>query len=395
MPGAERLEPGRRRRCGSRARPRRAACARCATFWWAWKIVSLSPGCGGRREAHGHALREERAVVRARQEVAPAAADDAEPVGHRREHVLQRAAARPPELVRIRVDHPVGAVLGRREPRHPRDPRVLAHVVGRLADEPQDAGALVPLEDLRRPVARRVVDRDRRSRRRHGGGTRPARRRRPPRRARGASSRASSHGLPEDLERRVDDALRRPAVDRADDLLDGPAPRRGELRRLRERALDPGHDLLEALGAVETRRTPRAPGSACRRRSSPPTTPPAARPRRRGRRRPAGRRRARRAGSSPRCRRRHPRVGAASRAPRGPSSSPPGRTPCPRTRLRPRSAPASRVSRGWGRKRSCRRSREVLIPPLDETLDEPPLVGRVARRVARRRATTGRPGSSP
>ena len=136
-----------------------AACARCATFWWAWKIVSLSPGVGGRREAHRHALREERAVVRARQEVAPAAADDAEAVGHRREHVLQRAAARPPELVRIRVDHPVGAVVGRREPRHPGDPRVLAHVVGRLADEPQDAGALVPLEDLRRPVARRVVDR--------------------------------------------------------------------------------------------------------------------------------------------------------------------------------------------------------------------------------------------
>ena len=35
------------RRCGSPLRSRRAGCARCATFWWAWKIVSFAPGWAG------------------------------------------------------------------------------------------------------------------------------------------------------------------------------------------------------------------------------------------------------------------------------------------------------------------------------------------------------------
>ena len=73
-------------------------------------------------EPDGHPLREERAVVGTRQEVAPAAPDDAEPGRHGGEDVLERAATRPPELVRVGVDHPVRAVLGRREPRHPASP---------------------------------------------------------------------------------------------------------------------------------------------------------------------------------------------------------------------------------------------------------------------------------
>ena len=112
------------------------------------------------READDHPLREERAVAGSREEVAPGPAHDAEPSGHRRENVLQRPLARPPELVRVRVDHPVGAVVGRREPRHARHPRVLPHLVARLAEKPQAARTLVALEDLGRPVARAVVRRD-------------------------------------------------------------------------------------------------------------------------------------------------------------------------------------------------------------------------------------------
>ena len=93
---------------------------------------SLSPGCAGVAETDGHALREERVVVGRGQEVAPAAADDAEP---RRDESRARpssdAAAGPPELVRVGVDHPVRAELGRGEARHARDPLVLAHVVAR------------------------------------------------------------------------------------------------------------------------------------------------------------------------------------------------------------------------------------------------------------------------
>ena len=77
MPGAQRDEPGAVGVVVARARPRRRGRARWATFWWAWKIVSFVARMGGRRETDGHALGEERAVVRARQEVAPAATDDA------------------------------------------------------------------------------------------------------------------------------------------------------------------------------------------------------------------------------------------------------------------------------------------------------------------------------
>ena len=65
------------------------------------------------RQARGHALRKELPVVGPRDERAPEALHDAVLLRDRRQHFLQRAAARPPELVRIRVDHPVRAVLAR------------------------------------------------------------------------------------------------------------------------------------------------------------------------------------------------------------------------------------------------------------------------------------------
>ena len=67
------------------------------------------------------------------------------------------AAARMPELVGVRVEDPVGTEVGRREPCHPRDPLALAQVVARLADQVEHAVALVPLENLGRPVLRAVV----------------------------------------------------------------------------------------------------------------------------------------------------------------------------------------------------------------------------------------------
>ena len=81
-------------------------------------------------------------------------------VGHGGEHVGQRRAARPPELVSIGVDHPVGPVVGGREPRHARHPFVLTEVLAGLADQVDVAGARVPLEHLGRPVLRAVVGRD-------------------------------------------------------------------------------------------------------------------------------------------------------------------------------------------------------------------------------------------
>ena len=112
------------------------------------------------RKADDHPLCEERPVVGPGEEVAPGAAHDAEPVWYSGEDVLQRPLARPPELVRVGVDHPVRVVFGGRESRHPGHPLGLTHLVARLAQQPQAPCALVALEDLRRPVGRCVVRRD-------------------------------------------------------------------------------------------------------------------------------------------------------------------------------------------------------------------------------------------
>ena len=111
-------------------------------------------------EAHGHPLDEGAVVVGAGDEGPPERLHD--PVFGRdgAEDVLQRPATRPPELVRVSVDDPVGAVVGCRKPRHARDPFPLAQALGRLGDQPQHSVAFVCLEHVRRAVARVVVGRD-------------------------------------------------------------------------------------------------------------------------------------------------------------------------------------------------------------------------------------------
>ncbi len=117
----------------------------------------LFAGEGGPPQAYGHPLGEESAVLGPRQEVPPAPSNHAVAPWHGLQHLLERAATGPPELVRIGVQNPVGAEFRRGEPRHARDPLALAHLVARLPDQMQDAGALVPFEDLRRSVLRAVV----------------------------------------------------------------------------------------------------------------------------------------------------------------------------------------------------------------------------------------------
>ena len=112
------------------------------------------------RQPERHAFLERPAVVGNGDEVTderlhhPVAARD------RVEHLRKGAAARPPELVGVAVHHPVGAVLGRRQPGHSRDPLALPELPGRLAQQTDAALALVPLEDLVRAVGRAVVRRD-------------------------------------------------------------------------------------------------------------------------------------------------------------------------------------------------------------------------------------------
>ena len=109
----------------------------------------------GRRKANGHALREERLVVGSGQEVPPAPPDDAVT---RSGTVARTSFSEPPRghqnssASALSTQSAPCSVGG--EPRHPRHPLVLAHVVTFLAEEPQASGALVPLEDLGRAVAR-------------------------------------------------------------------------------------------------------------------------------------------------------------------------------------------------------------------------------------------------
>ena len=317
MPGRRGSSPA-PRHCGFRAPSRRQRVSAMGDLLVGVEDRLLVAGMGGSGEADDHPLGEERAVVGPRQEVSPAAADDAEPVGDRRQHVLQRAPARPPELVRVRVDHPVRAVLGGGQARHPRDPLVLPHVVARLPHEPQDARRARTARVSRSSRRSMRCPSRSRSRRPRGGERRPARRRCLPRRERAASSRPSQRTVPR-VPRHAASTTRsaaRPSTT-TDDLLHDPPPFRRRARPgTRARA---GHRRRCPRSARRGRkpRTPRAPRSACRRRSSPPTTPPAARPRRTARTPRDGHRRARRGGSCPRCRRPHRRARAASRGRRG------------------------------------------------------------------------------
>jgi hypothetical protein len=132
------------------------------------------------------------------------------------ENARERPSSRPPELVGVGVDHPVGAVLRRRQSRHAGHPLVLAQIVPRLADEMEVALARVSLENVRRPVDRVVVGRDDEVRARvqvegepllddvglvareecHDEGHRGRSVRRPERRSSSAATRASARTMP-------------------------------------------------------------------------------------------------------------------------------------------------------------------------------------------------------
>ena len=73
---------------------------------------------------------------------------------------MQLAVARPPELVRVAVDHPVGAELGRGQAGHARHDRRLLEPVTRSPDQAKPAVALVGAKDVRRAVHRPVVGGD-------------------------------------------------------------------------------------------------------------------------------------------------------------------------------------------------------------------------------------------
>ena len=108
------------------------------------------------REAHRHPLGEV-LLARPRAEDPQERADRPVARRHGRQHRGERGPTRPPELVRVRVDHPVRAVLRGREPRHPRHPFVLAQVLTGLADQAHLARPRVLLEHLRGAVLRVVV----------------------------------------------------------------------------------------------------------------------------------------------------------------------------------------------------------------------------------------------
>ena len=129
----------------------RARCAdlKCVLSGWGWKL-------GVQRRAVMRSAKNRPRPARGTN-VPPRPTYGAEPLGDGREQLLEAAAPRMPELVGVRVEDPVGAEVGRREPCHPRDPLALAQVVARLADQVEHAVALVPLENLGRPVLRPVV----------------------------------------------------------------------------------------------------------------------------------------------------------------------------------------------------------------------------------------------
>ena len=109
------------------------------------------------REPDHHPLEEVLVGVRTWHEVPRQPPDDSEPRRTAERTLLERATPRDPELVCVRVDHPVGPVLGRREPSHLGSPCALPD--GSVpTHEPKMAIPLVRLERLRRSVLRLVVD---------------------------------------------------------------------------------------------------------------------------------------------------------------------------------------------------------------------------------------------
>ena len=113
-----------------------------------------------RGEADGETLGEWRVRVGSRGERPEERPDGPVARRNRVEHVRERRATRPPELVGVGVDHPVRTEVGCRQPGHARDPLVLPQIVAVLADEVDVPLTCVALEHVRRPVLRAVVGRD-------------------------------------------------------------------------------------------------------------------------------------------------------------------------------------------------------------------------------------------
>jgi hypothetical protein len=105
-----------------------------------------------------HPLCEEVGDFRSRDEVAHHGVHAPKLWRDSREDLLQRPAARPPELIRVGADDPVGTVVRRGETRHLRDPLTLLEVIEvRLLNQVQHAVGGVRLEDVRCAVGGAVV----------------------------------------------------------------------------------------------------------------------------------------------------------------------------------------------------------------------------------------------
>ena len=112
------------------------------------------------REAQRHALLEGTAVVGDGDEMAYEGLDEPVSTGDRAQHLRERTAARPPELVDVAVDHPVRTVLGRCKPRHARHPFALPERPVGLTDDPDAPVSLVTGEHVLGAVARGMVGDD-------------------------------------------------------------------------------------------------------------------------------------------------------------------------------------------------------------------------------------------
>ena len=118
--------------------------------------LGLEPGV---RLSRREAIRERAGAVGPSHELGAWRDHDAVSLGYRVERVDQRALRGQPELVRVRVDHPVGLQIGRGEAGHPRQPfrPALAVVGARLVDHVGEPRVGVAAEDLGGVVGGAVV----------------------------------------------------------------------------------------------------------------------------------------------------------------------------------------------------------------------------------------------
>src|SRR5205823_868809 len=108
---------------------------------------------------YGHTLRKVLVTLRSRCEMSPHAPHAAIAFGYCLKDFFEIATPRPPELVRVGIDHPVCTELGRGTAGHRRHPLRLIQVALVAADLNVSL-TCVAFENLRRPVVGAVVDRD-------------------------------------------------------------------------------------------------------------------------------------------------------------------------------------------------------------------------------------------